>query len=647
MNRYWWGTGTDTSIHWKAWDKLCIPKKYGGLGFKDLNAFNLAMLGKQAWRLLTNTNSLVSRIYKSRYYPKHSFSEAEIGNNPSYYWRSIMAAKGLITSGVRRRIENGKSTLIWDHPWLHDDLDPMIQTEMPPQLAGEKVGGLIDQTTGTWDPHILSDIFNQDDIPRILMIPVSLEYEDIWYWYGDSNGCYTVKNGYRCVVGTYENNYCFDKWSTLWKLKIPPKWKTFLWRAINDILPTTTNLIIKRVDISPICAMCGLMDDTMHSLVLCGYARAIWDQSNLPLPHFVTNIFQECCNFIQHLESPKRSSLKFMPTHAKVTPGDGCDVNAHVAAGPPRHHASSGRNTYCHHAAAACHNAMEYHCRNSSSAASPLRGFRQQMGSATVDAILFDDHGEYISAYSAPLHNCLSPLMAETMACKEVLSWLRTRGETSVEVYTDCQTLQAYLSSTETRSRSYLGYALDACKAYMATFTYCLVNFILRSQNYLAHTLASDAFNFDLPMYWDAIPPDSDKLKSTEKALAIAEKAAGASLKEAFDLKARLGNLEGLAKFLCRDEASGEKFIKEVMKTKVEEDLIWQFGHWAFKSGQRTMREETRSIMEEVFEGDDLKSVLSTLPDEVADPGPAPFTEPSDEDVVEPSNAEKDAYKVV
>ncbi|XP_019150536.1 PREDICTED: uncharacterized protein LOC109147328 [Ipomoea nil] len=116
MNRYWWDSGTDRRIHWKAWDKLCVPKKYGGLGFKDLRAFNLAMLGKQAWRMLTKPDSLVARVYKARYFPKGSFFDAQVGNNPSFCWRSIMAAKSIICGGVRRRIGNGESTFIWTHP---------------------------------------------------------------------------------------------------------------------------------------------------------------------------------------------------------------------------------------------------------------------------------------------------------------------------------------------------------------------------------------------------------------------------------------------------------------------------------------------------------------------------------------------------
>ncbi|XP_019168824.1 PREDICTED: uncharacterized protein LOC109164731 [Ipomoea nil] len=205
--------------------QVVCPKEIWGLGFKDLRAFNLAMLGKQAWRMLTNTNSLVSRVYQARYYPKHTFYEAQLGNNPSFCWRSIMAAKELVCGGVRRHIGTGNSTLIWEHPWLHDDLDPFIHTEMPPQLAGAKVSGLIDPGTRTWDHDILSDIFQPSDIPRILKIPVSPEYDDDWYWHGDLKGTYSVKNGYKRIVGNYtsSNDGAFDKWLTLWGLKIPPK----------------------------------------------------------------------------------------------------------------------------------------------------------------------------------------------------------------------------------------------------------------------------------------------------------------------------------------------------------------------------------------------------------------------------------------
>ena len=36
---------------WISWDKLCAPKSCGGIGFKQLKQFNLALLPKQGWRL--------------------------------------------------------------------------------------------------------------------------------------------------------------------------------------------------------------------------------------------------------------------------------------------------------------------------------------------------------------------------------------------------------------------------------------------------------------------------------------------------------------------------------------------------------------------------------------------------------------------
>jgi len=59
-------------------------KKFGGMGFKDLTPFNVAMLGKQGWRFQTDYSSLVCRLFKAKYFPNSDFIASKIGHNPSY-----------------------------------------------------------------------------------------------------------------------------------------------------------------------------------------------------------------------------------------------------------------------------------------------------------------------------------------------------------------------------------------------------------------------------------------------------------------------------------------------------------------------------------------------------------------------------------
>ncbi|XP_074374595.1 uncharacterized protein LOC141715006 [Apium graveolens] len=70
LAKYWWGSSQSIGkkIHWISWDRLCKHKSAGGLGFRDFRDFNLAMLGKQAWRFLTKLESLSTKVYKARYF---------------------------------------------------------------------------------------------------------------------------------------------------------------------------------------------------------------------------------------------------------------------------------------------------------------------------------------------------------------------------------------------------------------------------------------------------------------------------------------------------------------------------------------------------------------------------------------------------
>lgn len=63
---------------------MATSKDRGGLGFRELYLFNLAMLGKQLCRLQNYPNSLATKIFKAKYFPRGTIESAKIGYQPNY-----------------------------------------------------------------------------------------------------------------------------------------------------------------------------------------------------------------------------------------------------------------------------------------------------------------------------------------------------------------------------------------------------------------------------------------------------------------------------------------------------------------------------------------------------------------------------------
>ena len=117
--QFWWGDDEDHKrMHWMAWGKLCIPKSEGGMGFRDIYSFNLAMLAKQCWRIVTEPESLVARVLKAKYFPNGSILEATPKNGSSFTWQSICAGIHTFKRGAIWRIGDGQKVNIWEDSWI-------------------------------------------------------------------------------------------------------------------------------------------------------------------------------------------------------------------------------------------------------------------------------------------------------------------------------------------------------------------------------------------------------------------------------------------------------------------------------------------------------------------------------------------------
>ena len=160
IRNFWWGQKKEErKIAWLSWQKMCEPKCDGGLGFKNLKWFNMALLAKQGWHLQMGGDSLVYRVLKAKYFPMSDFVHASIGHIPSYTWRSLISAQSLVIEGMRWRVGNGANIKIWQDKWLpgvssHRVLSPRLFLS-----ADMNVADLIDTGTVRWKIEVIDCLF--------------------------------------------------------------------------------------------------------------------------------------------------------------------------------------------------------------------------------------------------------------------------------------------------------------------------------------------------------------------------------------------------------------------------------------------------------------------------------------------------------
>lgn len=280
LTRFWWGANPEKNkMCWVAWTTMALPKYAGGLGFRDIETFNDALLAKIGWRIIKDPQSLLARVLLGKYAKDSSFMDCDIPASASHGWRSILAGREILRKGLGWAVGNGESIGLWSDPWLSFNTPCRPIGPATAENYSMKVSELLCPFSNQWDVERIQAILPQYE-GAILGIKTSATPSlDTLLWLPERSGIYSTKTGYG--IGMIddkepENRVNPIKWlEHVWKVKTAPKLKDFLWRVLKKAIPVSSNLESRGVA-SFACKKCGAYEDNTHVFLHCPTAEEVW-----------------------------------------------------------------------------------------------------------------------------------------------------------------------------------------------------------------------------------------------------------------------------------------------------------------------------------------------------------------------------------
>ena len=212
-------------------------------------------------------------ILKAKYFPSCSpmFARA---SGASQFWRDLVKLRPTFQGLVKFVIGNGKSTRFWLDWWCGASplasTFPVLFSYCPnPQIS------ISELASNYWDLQLrrsLSPAELEDWQRLAALFPSLSEEEDTVVWPHSPSARFSVKSLYgKLIAGSTTS-----KFNWIWRARIPPKVKVFLWQASRGRLPTGDQIRKRNDPGSDRCALCGMREDTSHIFFNCVLANLFW-----------------------------------------------------------------------------------------------------------------------------------------------------------------------------------------------------------------------------------------------------------------------------------------------------------------------------------------------------------------------------------
>ena len=175
-------------------------------------------------------------------------------------------------------VESGdwESVFIQGDKWLPYQHSSRAISPLKNFPSNTRVCVLLDEETVSWIEDRVLEEFLPHEAKFKLSLPLSsTRAEDTLIWTGTKNGCYSTKSAFHLLsykaaglVPGPSNPSAHKKFLLdIWSLNVPNKIHHFIWRSINDTLPTKLNLHKRHITQNFLCERCCCeTEDVIHAI---------------------------------------------------------------------------------------------------------------------------------------------------------------------------------------------------------------------------------------------------------------------------------------------------------------------------------------------------------------------------------------------
>jgi hypothetical protein len=294
-SRFFWQQEEKRKYRLAKWSILCQPKDQGGLGIRNLDIQNTALLSKWLYKLLT-TDGTWQELIRNKYLGSKPLSQAFWKPGDSHFWSGLMKVKSDFLRFGSFSIKNGTQIRFWEDQWLGTS---PLREQYPClyHIVRHKQATVAEVFSSSpfnfsWRRDLIGPklVAWNELLPRIANLTITQE-PDEFRWNLLRSGQFSVKSHYLALIHSDIPNLN----RRLWKLKVPLKIKIFLWYLRRGVILTKDNLAKRNWQGSVQCCFCHKDETIQHLLFDCPLARTVWSiiqvATNLYLPHSVSNMF--------------------------------------------------------------------------------------------------------------------------------------------------------------------------------------------------------------------------------------------------------------------------------------------------------------------------------------------------------------------